>query len=86
MKRSDLQTHVAQTYGIPSAAFNRLYEEFAAFYDVTLEEFVRRRHLEMQKAGKRNREIYLALLREVRAMRFSVRDVSERQIRRLVYG
>ena len=86
MKRSELQDHISQTYGIPAAQFDRLYEEFAAFFDVTLEEFTRRRHLEMQKDGKRNDQIYAAILQETREMRFAVRDVSERQIRRLVYG
>jgi hypothetical protein len=86
MKRSDLQSHLTLTFGISGSEFDRLYEEFAAFFDVTLEAFVQRRHLELHKAGKRNDEIYSILLQEIGTMRFSVRDVSERQIRRLVYG
>jgi hypothetical protein len=86
MNRSDLQNHVTQTYGIPASEFARLYEAFAAFFDVTLEEFVQRRHIELQKAGRRNPQIYSLLLQEVQDMRFAARDVTERQIRRLIYG
>ena len=86
MNRADLQNHVTQTYGIRTEEFPRLYEAFAAFFDVTLEEYVGRRHLELQKAGMRNQDIYAALLREVTDMRFAERDVTERQIRRLIYG
>jgi hypothetical protein len=86
MNRSDLQNHVTQTYGVPAQEFARLYEAFAAFFDVTLEEFVLRRHIELQKAGKRNPQIYAALAQEVPDMRFAAREVTERQIRRLIYG
>jgi hypothetical protein len=86
MNRSDLKSHVTQTYGIAPAAFERLFEEFAAFFDLSVEEFVRRRHIEMQKQGARNDTIYASLLAETRDMRFAARGLTERQIRRLIYG
>ena len=86
MNRADLQDHVTQSFGIRSEEFARLYEAFAAYFDVTLEEFVRRRHLDLQKAGNRNPDIYAALRQEVLDMRFAARNVTERQIRRLIYG
>jgi hypothetical protein len=86
MERADLRLHVAQTFGVEPAAFDRLYEAFAAYFDVSLEEYVRRRHLELQKAGARNEAIYAALLAEARDMRFAERGLTERRIRRLIYG
>lgn len=86
MNRSDLKSHIVDNYGITPESFERLFEEFAAYFDVTVEEFVRRRHLEMQKAGARNESIYAALMEEAREMRFAVRGLSERQVRRLIYG
>jgi hypothetical protein len=86
MNRADLQNHVTQSYGIRAEEFVRLYEAFAAYFDVTLEEHVRRRHLELQKTGMRNPDIYAALLEEVPDMRFAARGVTERKIRRLIYG
>ena len=86
MERADLRLHVTQNFGIEPAAFERLFEAFAAYFDVSLEEFVRRRHLELQKAGARNETIYAALLAEARDMRFAERGLTERRIRRLIYG
>jgi len=86
MTRADLRGHVTQSYGVREAEFDRLFEEFAAFFDVTLEEFIRRRHQEMQRTGARNAAIYAALREEARQMRFAVRRLSERQVRRIIYG
>ncbi|MGA2976197.1 MAG: hypothetical protein ABSF77_12875 [Spirochaetia bacterium] len=86
MQRSDLKQHIVETYGISENNFERLHEEFLAFYNQTIEEYVGQRHLELQKAGKKNDEIYRLIRAELDARRFAVKQMSERQIRRLVYG
>jgi hypothetical protein len=86
MQLSELKRHLIETYNISEGAFDRLHEEFLAFYDQTLEEFVCRRHQELQKAGMKNREIFWRIQIESTNQRFEVKRLSQRQIRRLVYG
>jgi hypothetical protein len=86
MQPTELKHHIVETYGITDSDFDRIHEEFLAFYGQTLEEYVRRRHLELQKAGKKNDEIYREIGAEAARRRFTVRDLSTRKIRRLIYG
>jgi hypothetical protein len=74
------------TYSISDGDFERLHEEFLAYFGQTVEEFVSRRHQELQKTGLKNDEIYRLIRAESAARRFAVQDLSERQIRRIVYG
>ena len=86
MLPSELKRHLIQTYAISEHDFDRLHEEFLTFYNQTLEEFVYRRHQELQKAGMKNHEIFQRIQSEVTGRRFGVKGLSQRQIRRLVYG
>jgi hypothetical protein len=86
MQRSDFKSHLMATYGVSDGDFERLHEEFLAYFGQTVEEFVSRRHQELQKAGRKNDEIYRLIQAEAAARRFAVKDLSERQIRRIVYG
>ncbi|HUI68964.1 MAG TPA: hypothetical protein VL354_00500 [Spirochaetia bacterium] len=86
MQPHELKRHLTETYGISESDFQHFQEEFLAFYDQTLEEFVCRRHQELQKTGMKNAEIFRRIQREAAGRRFAVRELSERQIRRLVYG
>jgi len=86
MQLSELKSHSIETYNISAGTFDRLHEQFLAFYDQTLEEFVCRRHQELQKAGMKNHEIFWRIQIESTNQRFDVRRLSQRQIRRLVYG
>ncbi len=61
------------------ATVNHYYRESAAT-------FVCRRHKELQRHGLSNRAIYEALQNEMPERRFSSEPLSERQIRRLIYG
>jgi hypothetical protein len=82
----DLKRHLKDTYGVAEDDFERLMEEFRAFFGSTLEEFVRSRHLQLQKQGKRNPEIYRQIIEEASETRFAEKDLSERRVRRLIYG
>jgi hypothetical protein len=50
------------------------------------EEFVCRRHRELQAEGVTNTEIFARLRAELARWRFRAPEYSERQIRRLIYG
>jgi hypothetical protein len=63
-----------------------LVGEVLAFHGDSLEQFVQRRHRELQREGLQNAQIYRCLAAEVAARRFRVEAPSERQLRRLIYG
>jgi polyhydroxyalkanoate synthesis regulator phasin len=63
-----------------------LIDEVLAFFDEPLEEFVRRRHGALQRNGCSNRESFARVQEEIAQRRFRVARLTERQIRRLIYG
>ena len=74
-------------HGAPDAhAAARLLSEMLAFYDETPDDFIRRRHREMQLAGFANAAIYRTLQHELPTRRFAAGARTERQIRRAIYG
>jgi len=64
----------------------RLIQEVLAFYDESVDDYVRRRHLELQAQGVGNAEIYTTLQSEIGARPFPAQPLSTRQIRRIIYG
>ena len=81
-----LLDHLVQTSGLRRSEARRIIEEVVGFYRETPETFVVRRHRELQAEGMRNRAIYASLAQEMEGWRFRARRLSERQIRRIVYG
>jgi hypothetical protein len=51
-----------------------------------VEEFVRRRHAELRQRQRKNEEIWPLVEAELRQRRFAAPILSERQLRRIVYG
>jgi len=86
MQSSEFRRHLEETYGIAGEDYSRLVEEFLAYFGSTLEEYVRARHLALQRLGKRNPEIFRQIVEESQTLRFAERDLSERRVRRLIYG
>ena len=82
----DLVRHVAASTGLPEAIAIRVVADVAAYFTETVEEFVRRRHGEMRLRQRKNDEIWPLIAAELGARRFSAPDLSERQLRRMVYG
>jgi hypothetical protein len=64
----------------------RVISEVVAFFHESLETFVWRRHRELQHDGLSNAEIYTRILDELRFVPLAAPVLSERQIRRLIYG
>jgi len=83
---SGLLDHLVRTGGLGRSEARRMVEEVLSFYGETPEAFVIRRHRELQAEGVRNRAIYERLATEVDGWRFRAPPLSERQIRRIVYG
>lgn len=65
---------------------DKLVTELLHHWSETVEEYVRRRHRELQRQGLPTRDIYGVVRRELELRRFGPKPRSERQIRRLIYG
>lgn len=81
-----LLDHLVHTGGLDRSEARRIVEEVVSFYGESPEAFVVRRHRELQAEGMRNRAIYTRVAAEMEGWRFRARPLSERQIRRIVYG
>ena len=83
----DLISNVAASTGLPEATASRVVADVAAYFSETVDQFVRRRHAELQGMGnKRNDDIWPQLESELASRRFRAEGLSERQLRRIVYG
>jgi hypothetical protein len=82
----DLVRRVALSTGLPEATASRVVADVAAYFGETTEEFVRRRHGELQKKQRKNSEIWALIAAELDGRRFRAPELSERQLRRVVYG
>ena len=82
----DLVEHLARSRALGPEDSLRLVEEVIAYFGESPDQFVARRHAELQGEGLRNAEIFARLEAELSARRFAAPSLSERQIRRMVYG
>lgn len=82
----DLVSYVARSTALGPAEARRLIDDVLSFLDEGPDDFVRRRHRLLQKAGYSNQEIFARLRDELGGRRFKAPELSERQIRRIIYG
>ncbi|GAA1507819.1 hypothetical protein GCM10009788_09830 [Nocardioides humi] len=81
-----LLQHVRDSTGLGTAEAVRLIQDVLAFHDETVEAWVRRRHGELRTQGARNDAIFARLRVELRTTVVAAPDLSERQLRRIIYG
>jgi hypothetical protein len=82
----DLVRHVASSTGLPGPVAARVVADVVAYFRETTEEYVRRRHRELQAREKRNDEIWAVIAAELAARPVAPGTVSARRLRRIVYG
>ena len=82
----ELLRHVAASTGLPEATARRVVADVTAYYGETVDEFVKRRHAELKQKNQKNDEIWPLIAAELGSRRFRAPEMSERQLRRLVYG
>ena len=82
----DLARYLAASTGLPQATAVRVIADVVTYFNETVEEFVRRRHAELQRRQHKNDEIWPLIAAELRQRRFPAPILSDRQLRRLVYG
>lgn len=78
--------HVVATTGLSTAEAARVVEDVVAFHAEPVEEFVRRRHAALKTYGARNEEIFARLADELAQRVVAPPKLTERQLRRIVYG
>jgi len=82
----DLVAHLVRSTPLSAGEAERVVAEVVGYFGERVPEFVRRRHAELQAAGRTNESIFAALAGELGARRFAPPALSPRQLRRIVYG
>ena len=83
---NDLIDHLCRHSPLTAEQARQIVAEVNNYYRESVATFVCRRHKELQRQGLSNSAIYDALMNEMPERRFSQEPLSERQIRRLIYG
>lgn len=87
--RHDLDSlieHLGRTCGLDAATARRVCAECASFWSRDQDAWIRDRHGELQRSGLSNTETFQRLLREMGERPFAARQLTERQLRRRIYG
>ena len=83
---TDLIAYLARSSRLNAAEASRVVNEILEFLAETPEDYIRRRHIRLQNQGLSNQEIFARLAQELPRWRFRAPELSERQIRRVIYG
>jgi hypothetical protein len=79
--------HLCHSSDLSASQAQRIIDEVNAYFAETPENYVRRRHLELrQEMGLANAEIYARLEVELTLRVFAATPLTQRQIRRIIYG
>ena len=82
----DLLEHLTRITALAPGAAARLVDEVLTYFSESVDAFVARRHGELRGEGLQNDAIFTRIAAELGSRRFTAPPLSERQIRRLIYG
>jgi len=82
----ELVAYLSRTSRLSPTEAARVVNEVLSFLAETPAAFVRRRHHALQADGLSNSAIFARLASELAQWRFRAAALSERQIRRIIYG
>ncbi len=82
----ELVEHLERTTRLSRAEAERIVADVLAYFSEPLAVFVTRRHGELQGEELKNADIFTRIVGELGERRFAAPALSERQIRRMVYG
>jgi hypothetical protein len=82
----ELLEYLARTSRLDRSEARRVVDEVLSFLIEQPEEFVRRRHLALQRQGLANAAIFTQLQAELAQRRFPAPAYTTRQLRRIIYG
>jgi hypothetical protein len=83
---SEVQQRLQSVLGLSRSQATRAVAEVLDSFGLEVDEYVARRHAELQAQGESNHEIFERIAEELRALRFKAPELSARQIRRRIYG
>jgi hypothetical protein len=81
-----LVDRIVASTGLSEAEAVRVVEDVLAFHAEPLEDYVRRRHAHLKTYGAKNDEIFARLAEELADRVVAAPGLTERQLRRIVYG
>ena len=81
----ELKNRLSQIISIEKIDIHKLYNELLSFFSESENNYIIRRHKELHKEKYKNKEIYSLLTEEIKNHLFIGRNLSERQIKRIIY-
>jgi hypothetical protein len=81
-----LVDRIVASTGLTAAEAARVVEDVIAFHAEPVEEFVRRRHARLKTYGAKNSDIFARIAEELADRVVAAPELTERQLRRIVYG
>lgn len=81
-----LVAHVVATTSLTPGEAARVVDDVIAFHSQSVEDYVRDRHAHLKTYGAKNPEIFARIAEELRTRVVAAPELSERQLRRIVYG
>jgi hypothetical protein len=82
----DLVDHLNRTTGLSAGEAARVIDDVIAYFAESADTYVRRRHGELRVRGLTNEEIFRRIAAELPRRRVTPPELSQRQLRRIVYG
>ena len=81
-----LVERIAASTGLTPAEAARVVEDVVAFHAESVEDDVRRRHAHLRTYGARNEQIFARIAEELVGRVVAAPELTERQLRRIIYG
>jgi hypothetical protein len=81
-----LTRRLTSVCGLGPAKATQIVAEVLDEFAVTVDEFIAARHEALQRSGRSNAEIYRQIRTDLAGYRFRAPPLSDRQIRRRIYG
>lgn len=82
----ELSQRISASTGLSDPEAERVIDDVLAYYHEPVDDYVRRRHAELQLYGIRNAQAFGRIAGELRARVVAAPELTERQLRRIVYG
>jgi hypothetical protein len=82
----EFREHLLRIVDLDERTLDKLVRELRDHWSETVGSFAHRRHRELQRAGVPSRLVYGRIVEEARRRPFAAERLSERQVRRMLYG
>ncbi|WP_330457992.1 hypothetical protein OIB37_14445 [Streptomyces sp. NBC_00820] len=82
----ELVDHLTRSTPLSRGEALRVVQDVLAYFDETTQDYVRRRHRELQAQGLQNTEIFDRIEADLKYRTVAPPELTLRQLRRMVYG